>query len=43
MNGRNRIRLLKSILFIHNVQFLLTKNACDEHLCIIVPCIGENW
>jgi len=25
------------------VQFLLTKHACDECLCIIVPCIGENW
>jgi len=25
------------------VQFLLTKHACDERLCIIVPYIGENW
>jgi len=21
----------------------LTKHACDERVCNIVPCIGENW
>ena len=39
----------KSFTIVHKyfiytyVQFLLTKHACDERLCHIVPCIGENW
>jgi len=32
----------RGILFIQMFNFL-TKHACDERLCSIVPCIGENW
>jgi len=40
---------MKSFTIVHkyfiytNIQFLLTKHACDERLYNTVPCIGENW